>query len=59
MNHIGHPVIGDSLYGEENPHINRQALHSYYLKLKHPRTKKDLEFIADLPKDMEDLIERL
>lgn len=57
--HIGHPIIGDSLYNEKSPYINRQALHSYYLKVKHPRTKKSIEFIAPLPSDMEELINHL
>lgn len=59
LNHIGHPIIGDTLYNEESPYINRQALHSYYLKAKHPRTKEDIEFIASLPNDMEKLIDHL
>lgn len=59
LNHIGHPIIGDSLYGKMNPHINRQALHSYYLKIKHPRTKDYIDFIAPLPNDMNRLIEIL
>lgn len=56
MNHIGHPIIGDSLYNKESPYIKRQALHSYYLKAKQPRTHNDIEFIAPLPRDMEQLI---
>ncbi|WP_312907668.1 RluA family pseudouridine synthase [Tissierella praeacuta] len=59
LDHIGHPIIGDSLYNKESPYIDRQALHSYYLKVKHPRTKEDIEFIAPLPKDMEKLIDHL
>ncbi|NMA86835.1 MAG: RluA family pseudouridine synthase, partial [Tissierellia bacterium] len=59
LNHIGHSVIGDSLYFETSPYINRQALHSYYLKLKQPRTKEILELKANLPRDMEELIEQL
>lgn len=59
LDHIGHPIIGDSLYNKESLYINRQALHSYYLKVKHPRTKEDIEFIAPLPKDMENLINHL
>ncbi|MDR7870677.1 MAG: RluA family pseudouridine synthase [Tissierellaceae bacterium] len=56
MHHIGHPIIGDSLYNKESPYIKRQALHSYYLKAKHPRTHNEIEFIASLPKDMEQVI---
>lgn len=60
LNHIGHGIIGDELYGyvDENL-INRQALHAYSLKFKQPRTKEDLEFKAPLPKDMEELITKL
>ncbi len=60
LNHIGHGIIGDELYGyvDENL-INRQALHAYSLKFKQPRTREDLEFKAKLPEDMEKLIEKL
>lgn len=56
LNYIGHPIIGDTLYNEPSNYINRQALHSYYLKTKHPRTNSYIEFNAPLPKDIEDLI---
>lgn len=56
---IGHPIIGDTLYSEGSPYINRQALHSYYLKIKHPRTGQPMEFIAPLPEDMKFLINQL
>ena len=60
LNHIGHGIIGDELYGyvDENL-INRQALHAFSLRFKQPRTREDLEFKAPLPKDMEELIEKL
>ena len=60
MNYIGHGIIGDELYGyvDENL-INRQALHAYSLKFNQPRTKEKLEFKANLPKDIEDLINKL
>lgn len=56
LEHIGHPIVGDRLYGREDPDINRQALHSSYLKIKQPRTKEDIEIIAPLPRDMETLL---
>lgn len=56
LNYIGHPIIGDTLYNESSSYINRQALHAYYLKTKHPRTNSYIEFNAPLPKDIEDLI---
>ena len=60
MAHIGHPIIGDELYGyvDENL-IKRQALHAYGLKFKQPRTKEVLEFKAEIPDDMKMLIEKL
>lgn len=55
---IGHPIYGDTFYGEEsdNKLINRQALHAYGLDLQSPRTKKSLELRADLPDDIKNLI---
>jgi 23S rRNA pseudouridine1911/1915/1917 synthase len=65
--HIGHPLLGDKLYG---PHfktkanvlgprgqaaleeLRRQALHAYLLVLEHPRTGAILEWISDLPADL-------
>lgn len=59
LNHLGHPVIGDTLYGEASPFISRQALHSHYLKAIHPRNKKEIEFIANMPQDMINLINHM
>jgi 23S rRNA pseudouridine1911/1915/1917 synthase len=68
--HIGHPLLGDSVYG---PHfktkashlglesqaalaaLGRQALHAYLLALEHPRTGAFFEWISDLPDDLERL----
>lgn len=52
MQAIGHPIIGDTLYGDKSPFIDRQALHSYQIQCIHPVTKEKLNFIAKLPKDM-------
>lgn len=60
MNHIGHGIIGDELYGcVDEGLINRQALHAYSLEFSQPRTKENLKFKAQIPKDMKDLIEKL
>lgn len=52
MNAIGHPILGDTLYGNVSDLVNRQALHSYQIECIHPVTKNKLNFIANLPKDM-------
>lgn len=58
MSYIGHPLIGDTLYGEKSSIINRQALHCYKLSFLHPITKKHLEFCSNLPNDMLNLIKK-
>ena len=60
MSHIGHPVLGDHLYGGENVHlIERQALHAARLSFTHPITKEPLSFEAPLPDDMKQALEKL
>ncbi|HEY8337923.1 MAG TPA: RluA family pseudouridine synthase [Tardiphaga sp.] len=72
--HIGHPLMGDSVYG---PHfktkanalgllsqpalaaLGRQALHAYMLTLEHPRSGEILEWLSDLPADLALLRDRL
>ncbi len=41
---IGHPLLGDTLYGHSSNLINRQALHSYRISFIHPVTKHVLSF---------------
>ena len=57
LSHIGHPIVGDKLYGSSKG-LGRQALHAKTLGFFHPKTGKFMEFDTDLPKDMEELIER-
>jgi len=65
--HIGHPLMGDSVYG---PHfktkathlapksraaliaLDRQALHAYLLVLEHPRSGEILHWESPLPEDL-------
>lgn len=56
--HIGCPLTGDFLYGQEAPDlIPRPALHSAQLVLRHPVTGERLELHAELPGDMRKLVE--
>lgn len=60
MSHIGHPVVGDDLYGGEFPLlIDRQALHCEYFFLSHPITGAPVELHAPLPADIARLIDKL
>lgn len=56
MQAIGHPILGDTLYGKYSDLINRQALHSYKIQCIHPVTGKKLNLVSDLPRDMKQLI---
>lgn len=70
---IGHPVVGDSVYGgrrrldlsgkgknESLPaNVIRQMLHARCLQLAHPVTEALMSFEAPLPADMAGLIEAL
>lgn len=55
--HIGHPLIGDTLYGNSSTLINRQSLHSYKVSFIHPITKKELTIISPLAEDIKRIIE--
>lgn len=50
--YIGHPILGDSLYGNSSTLISRQALHAYKISFIHPITKEKLEFVSPIPQDM-------
>ncbi len=50
--HIGHPLLGDMLYGGPMNLIQRQALHSYRLSLKDAYTNEDINIEAPIPKDI-------
>lgn len=57
MAHIGHPLLGDWLYGTENKAlIPRPALHSATLTMTHPLTGERLVLEAPLPADMAILV---
>ena len=61
MTHIGHPLLGDPVYGPKKQPISLegQALHARVLGFIHPRTGEYMEFEAPLPKHFEALLERL
>ena len=56
---IGHPLVGDSLYGGKSCLISRQFLHAHILGFNHPVSGKYLEFVSPLPSDLAALLEAL
>ena len=58
FSYIGHPLLGDTLYGKPSTLISRQALHSYQISFIHPITKKEQCFTCPLPNDMNDVLSK-
>lgn len=56
MSYIGHPLLGDTLYGHESDKIDRQALHSYKMSFVHPVVQKKVTYIATFPRNIAVLI---
>lgn len=56
MSHLGHPLLGDDLYGGDSSYLKRQALHCKKIKFIHPFSGGEMTFSSSLPKDMEALI---
>lgn len=72
MTHIGHPILGDPLYGRGRQiralpeavadtvrRLGRQALHAHTLGFLHPIAGNHLTFESILPSDMEELVQQL
>ncbi|WP_053365589.1 RluA family pseudouridine synthase [Bacillus sp. FJAT-27245] len=54
--YIGHPLLGDDLYGGDVALIRRQALHCRWISFYHPFLLKEMSFEAPLPGDMAALL---
>lgn len=61
MASIGHPLLGDGLYGAKCPDkgLEGQCLHARRLRLVHPRTGKEMQFEAPLPDYFKEVLARL
>ncbi|MGZ9033419.1 MAG: RluA family pseudouridine synthase, partial [Rhodospirillales bacterium] len=66
---LGHPLIGDAIYGRRKPPsdrsaaaaatLDRQALHAFLIAFDHPTTGRPLRFRAEMPFDVRGLIDQL
>ena len=67
MSHIGHPIIGDTVYGGGKTPFEKanaslldgQILHAKELSFPHPKTKEIMHFECDLPDNFKELLNRL
>lgn len=55
--YLGHSLLGDTLYGTSSSLINRQALHAYEVEFTHPLSKKKVKYVANVPEDLNKLME--
>lgn len=56
---IGHPIIGDAVYGKRSPVVERQFLHAWKLGFSMPLGGREVEFESPLPADLRGALERL
>ena len=74
MSYIGHPIVGDRMYGggpiyrsqlaghadrAEGPLITRQALHAHTIEFRHPRSGEPMKLQAPWPDDFTETLEEL
>ena len=61
MAHIGHPILGDTVYGHKKPELGQdsQCLHAGTLCFRHPRDGRPVMVFAPLPQYFEDVLKKL
>ena len=61
MAHIGHPILGDTVYGRKKPELGQdsQCLHAGALCFSHPRDGRPVMVFAELPQYFKDVIAKL
>ena len=58
FSYIGHPLLGDDLYGGNLSLITRQALHSHIISFYHPIKNKKVNYTASLPDDLKSILNK-
>jgi 23S rRNA pseudouridine1911/1915/1917 synthase len=53
---IGHPVVGDAVYGKRSPLVGRQFLHAWRLAFTLPSSGRLAEFESPLPADLREAL---
>jgi 23S rRNA pseudouridine1911/1915/1917 synthase len=56
---IGHPIVGDPVYGRRSPLVPRQFLHAARIEFAHPATGERVAYDAPLPPDLEQALRKL
>ena len=58
LSFIGHPLMGDGVYGRSSPLLDRQFLHANRLGFRHPATGEPVEFRSELPPELSSVLDR-
>ena len=58
LSFIGHPLMGDGVYGRSSPLLDRQFLHANRLGFRHPATGDPVEFRSELPPELSAVLDR-
>jgi 23S rRNA pseudouridine1911/1915/1917 synthase len=56
---LGHPIVGDGVYGKASKLVGRQFLHAWRLTFKHPITGEEMSFEAPLAADLQPALAQL
>ncbi|MBR2309396.1 MAG: RluA family pseudouridine synthase [Oscillospiraceae bacterium] len=61
MAHIGHPILGDTVYGRKKPELGQdsQCLHAGVLCFRHPRDLRPVMVVAPLPEYFQEVLHKL
>ena len=61
MAYIGHPILGDTVYGRKKPELGQssQCLHAGALCFRHPRDGHPVMVFAELPQYFREVLEKL
>jgi len=59
MTFVGHPIVGDSLYGKKKTSCPRLFLHAFFLEFNHPVTGERVRFSAPLSLDLQSYLDGL
>ena len=54
--YLGHPLVGDAVYGKASPLLPRHFLHAHHLGFHHPASGEPVDFRSNLPEDLESLL---
>ena len=58
LSFLGHPLMGDGVYGRSSPLLDRQFLHANRLGFRHPATGEPVEFRSELPPELSAVLDR-